>query len=273
VVALGRFAGAELSYASDLDVLFVHDGTKADHHDEGLRVAAGALRFLSGPTPANRIYEIDAALRPEGRQGALSRSLDGYATYLDRWAQTWERQAFTRARPVAGDPDLGRRFLDLLAGAVWDRPLTDEEEREIRRMKARVESERLPPGEDAAFHLKLGRGALADVEWTVQLLQLRTGARAPSTMGGLAALESAGVVEPGDAEVLRAAYRFCEQARNRWWLVGSAPTFTDALPSRPSDLLHLARSLGTTLGALREDYRRVTRRARRVVERLFYGTE
>jgi glutamate-ammonia-ligase adenylyltransferase len=272
VVALGRFAGAELSYASDLDVLFVHDGSRADDHDEGLRVASGVLRFLSGPTPANRIYEIDAALRPEGRHGALSRSLDGYAAYLDRWAQTWERQAFTRARPVAGDPELGQRFLDLLAGAVWDRLLTDEEEREIRRMKARVESERLPPGEDAAFHLKLGRGALADVEWTVQLLQLRSGTRAPSTVHGLAALESAGVIDPGDADVLRDAYRFCEQARNRWWLVGSAPTFTDALPSRRGDLLHLARSLGTTPSALREDYRRVTRRSRRVVERLFYGT-
>ena len=237
----------------------------------GAAGGAGVLQFLSGPTPARRIYEIDAALRPEGRQGALSRSLDGYASYLDRWAETWERQAFTRARPVAGDAELARRFLGLLDGAVWDRPLTAEDEREIRRMKARVESERLPPGEDASFHLKLGPGALADVEWTVQLLQLRTGTRVPSTMGALAALEQAGVVDPGDAAVLRAAYRFCEQARNRWWLVGSAPTFTDALPSRPHDLQHLARSLGTTAGALREDYRRATRRARRVVERLFYG--
>jgi [glutamine synthetase] adenylyltransferase / [glutamine synthetase]-adenylyl-L-tyrosine phosphorylase len=276
VVALGRFAGGELSYASDLDVLFVHDAAGAGNgdaqHEEGLRLAAGVLRFLAGWTPAQRIYPIDAALRPEGRQGPLSRSLDGYAAYLDRWAQTWERQAFTRARPVAGDPELGQRFLDLLAGAVWDRPFTEEHEREIRRMKARVERERIPPGEDPEFHLKLGRGSLSDIEWTVQLLQLRTGIRAPSTMGGLAALESAGVVDEDDAEVLRAAYRFCERTRNRWWLVGSAPADADALPSRPNDLLHLARSLDTTAGALREDYRRVTRRARRVVERLFYGS-
>ncbi len=272
VVALGRFAGGELSYASDLDVLFVHEGTTAAEHDEGLRVAAGVLRFLAGATPAQRIYEIDAALRPEGRQGALTRSLDGYAAYLDRWAQTWERQAFTRARPVAGDADTGRRFLALLDGAVWDRPFDAEHERDIRRMKARVERERIPPGEDPRFHLKLGRGSLSDVEWTVQLLQLRSGTRAPSTMGALAALEAAGVVDPDDAEVLRAAYRFCERARNRWWLVGSAPAAADALPSRQSDLLHLARSLGTTASDLREDYRRVTRRSRRVVERLFYGS-
>jgi glutamate-ammonia-ligase adenylyltransferase len=272
VVALGRLAGGELSYASDLDVLFVHDGTTPADHDEGLRVAAGVLRFLAGATPAHRIYEIDAALRPEGRQGALARSLDGYAAYLDRWAQTWERQAFTRARPVAGDADVGRRFLDLLAGAVWDRPFDADHERDIRRMKARVERERIPPGEDPRFHLKLGRGSLSDVEWTVQLLQLRTRTRVPSTMGALTALESAGAVDPDDAEVLRAAYRFCEQARNRWWLVGSAPTAADALPSRQADLLHLARSLGTTASELREDYRRVTRRSRRVVERLFYDT-
>jgi [glutamine synthetase] adenylyltransferase / [glutamine synthetase]-adenylyl-L-tyrosine phosphorylase len=278
IVAVGRFAGGELSYASDLDVLFVHDaradgdeqGRLADH-DEGLRVAGGVLRFVAGSTPAHRIYAIDASLRPEGRQGALGRSLDGYRAYLDRWAETWERQALARARPVAGDPELGQRFLDLLAEAVWDRPLTEDHEREIRRMKARIERERIPLGEDPEFHLKLGRGSLSDVEWTVQLLQLRTGIRVPSTMGALDALEADGAVAAADAEVLREAYRFCEQARNRWWLVGSNPPAPDSLPVRPDDLLHLARALGTTPSALREDYRRVTRRARRVVERLFYG--
>ena len=90
-------------------------------------------------------------------------------------------------------------------------------------------------------------------------------------MGALDALASAGVVDGDDAEVLREAYRFCERARNRWWLVGSAPAVTDALPTRPDALLHLARSLDTTPGALREDFRRLTRRSRRVVERLFYG--
>ncbi len=278
IVAVGRFAGGELSYGSDLDVLFVHDvragaddRARLADHDEGLRVAGGVLRFLAGSTPAHRIYAIDATLRPEGRQGALARSLDGYEAYLDRWAETWERQALARARPVAGDPELGQRFGDLLAEAVWDRPFTEDHEREIRRMKARIERERIPPSEDPEFHLKLGRGSLSDVEWTVQLLQLRTGIRVPSTMGALDALAADGAVASADAEVLQEAYRFCEQARNRWWLVGSAPAAPDSLPVRPDDLLHLARSLGTTPSALREDYRRVTRRSRRVVERLFYG--
>jgi glutamate-ammonia-ligase adenylyltransferase len=271
VVALGRFAGGELSYASDLDVLFVHEGSTPADHEEGLRVAASLMRFIAGATPAQRIYDIDADLRPEGRQGALSRTIDGYATYYDRWALTWERQAMARARPVAGDPALGARFLELLDHAVWGRPFSSDDEREVRRMKARIERERIPPGEDPEFHLKLGRGSLSDVEFTVQLLQMRTGTRAPSTMGALDRLSSAGVVSGDDADVLRAAYRFCERTRNRWWLVGSAPSAADALPQRPDDLSHLARSLDTTAARLRDEYRRVTRRARRVVERLFYG--
>jgi [glutamine synthetase] adenylyltransferase / [glutamine synthetase]-adenylyl-L-tyrosine phosphorylase len=271
VVALGRSAGGELSYASDLDVLFVHEGSTPSDHEEGLRVAAGLLRFLAGATPAQRIYVIDSDLRPEGRQGALSRTIDGYAAYYDRWALTWERQAMARARPIAGDPDLGARFLELLDQAVWGHPFSAEDEREVRRMKARIERERIPLGEDPEFHLKLGRGSLSDVEFTVQLLQMRTGTRAPSTMGGLDRLSSAGVVSGDDADVLRAAYRFCERTRNRWWLVGSAPSAVDALPQRPDDLSHLARSLDTSAAQLRDEYRRVTRRARRVVERLFYG--
>jgi glutamate-ammonia-ligase adenylyltransferase len=212
---------------------------------------------------------VDTALRPEGRQGPLCRSFNGYASYFDRWALTWERQAMARARPVAGDVELGERFMGLLDRVVWDRPLTEEDEREIRRMKARIERERLPLGEDPEFHLKLGRGSLSDVEWTVQLLQLRHGLRAPGTIEGLEKVTAAGALTAGEADVLRAAYRFCERTRNRWWLVGADPVYPEALP-QGDELGRLARSLGTTPGDLREDYRRVTRRARHVVERRFY---
>ena len=271
VIALGRFAGGELAYASDLDVVFVHDGDGAADHEEALRSATGLLRFVAGDTPAHRIFRVDTNLRPEGRQGPLCRSISGYASYFDRWALTWERQAMARARPVAGDPELGERFMGLLDRVVWDRPFTDDDEREIRRMKARVQRERLPPGEDPEFHLKLGRGSLSDIEWTVQLLQLRHGVRGPGTIEGLDRLAKLEVVTPGEAAVLRDAYRFCERTRNRWWLVGADPVHPDALPQRTDDAARLARSLGTTAGVLRDDYRRVTRRARRVVERLFYG--
>jgi glutamate-ammonia-ligase adenylyltransferase len=270
IVAMGRFGGAELSYASDLDLLFVYDGSTAEDFAAAEKAAEGLLRFLTGDSPAHAVYPVDLDLRPEGKDGPLARSLDGYRTYYERWVQTWELQALLRARPVAGDPDLGRRFLDLVDQHVW-RPLPDAAVREIRRMKARIERERIPAGQDPQFHLKLGRGSLSDVEWTAQLLQLRHGVRSTGTMAALDALVSAGPLDPADRDVLADAYRFCERTRNRWFLIKGAPD--DALPARPEQLARLARSLGTTPTELREHYRRVTRRARVVVERLFYGKE
>jgi len=269
VVALGRFGGGELSYASDLDVSFVFDGSSTAAIEEAERLATHLVRFMKGETPAARIYDIDADLRPEGRQGPLARSLNGYTTYFERWLQTWERQAWTRARVVAGDQSLGRTLIKLIDPWVWRDGLTADEAREVRRMKARVEHERIPVGEDAAFHLKLGRGSLSDVEWTAQLLQLQHGLHAPGTMAALDRLEGHGVLAPDDAAVLREAYRFCERTRNRWFLVHGGPG--DALPQQAERLSILARSLDTTGSDLRNEYRRVTRKARAVVERLFYG--
>jgi glutamate-ammonia-ligase adenylyltransferase len=269
VVAMGRFGGAELSYASDLDVLLVYAGSSASDFAGAEAVAESFLRFVNGPTPADRIFALDAGLRPEGRDGPLARSLEGYRTYYERWAQTWERQALVRARPVAGDAAVGAAFCELVEAFVWARPFRDEDGREIRRMKARVERERIPAGEDPQFHLKLGRGSLADIEWTAQLLQLQHGVRAAGTMEALGLLREAGVLDAADHDVLAAAYRFCERTRNRWFLVRGAPG--DSLPARADLLAKLARSLDMNGPQLRDEYRRVTRRARQVVERLFYG--
>jgi glutamate-ammonia-ligase adenylyltransferase len=230
----------------------------------------GLLRFVAGPTPSERIWNVDLDLRPEGKQGPVARSVEAYATYFHRWAHVWERQAMVRARPVAGDPEVARRFMALLEDFVWQPGLSADDVREIRRTKARIERERIPPREDPAFHLKLGRGSLSDVEWTVQLLQMQRAIRAASTMSALDALVDRELIDRGDADVLGTAYRFCEATRNRLFLVANAPG--NALPPQESTLLlWLARSLETTPSRLREDYRRVTRRARRVVERVFYG--
>jgi [glutamine synthetase] adenylyltransferase / [glutamine synthetase]-adenylyl-L-tyrosine phosphorylase len=268
VIALGRFGGAELSYASDLDVIFVFDGS-GPAYEEADRVATGLMRFVGGTTPAGRIYEMDADLRPEGRQGSMARSLEAFRSYWDRYAQVWERQAMLRARPVAGDHELGQRLLDQLDPVVLQGGLSTDDTREIRRMKARIERERIPTDEDPAFHLKLGRGSLSDIEFTAQLLQLRHGVAATGTVDALERLVLVDALGRDDADILVEAYRFCERTRNRWFLVNSAPG--DALPSRPEELLWLARSLDLTATGLRESYRRVTRRARRVVERVFYG--
>lgn len=269
VIAMGRFGGRELSYASDLDVVFVHDGDGDDVAREANRVASELLRFMMGPTPARRLYAIDADLRPEGKDGLLSRSVDGFTTYFERWAQPWERQAFVRARWAAGDAGLADRLLQALTPAVWDSPVTDDDLREIRRIKARVERERFPAGEDPEFHLKLGKGALTDVEFCVQLLQLQHRIPATGTLDGLARLVGAGVVTGVDAAVLEEAWRFCEHTRNRLHLVRGAAS--NALPQRNDELAVLARSLGSTPTGLREEFRRLTRRSRRVVERLFYA--
>ncbi|MDQ6927349.1 MAG: bifunctional [glutamine synthetase] adenylyltransferase/[glutamine synthetase]-adenylyl-L-tyrosine phosphorylase [Actinomycetota bacterium] len=271
VIAMGRFGGAELSYASDLDLLFVYDGSTAEDFAVAEKTAEGLLQFLAGVTPAAGVYSVDAGLRPEGKDGPLARSLEGYGKYYNRWAQVWERQALIRARPVAGDLELGGRFLEVVEPFVWGRPLPDAEVREIRRMKARIERERIPAGQDPQFHLKLGRGSLSDIEFTTQLLQLQHGVRATGTMAALGRLGETGVLATRDRETLAEAYRFCEHTRNRWFLVKGAPD--DALPLQPNPLGHLARSLATTPAELRENYRRVTRRSREVVERLFYGKQ
>jgi len=269
-VGLGRFGGAELAYGSDLDMVLVCDG---DEEAAGA-AAERLLLLLHGPNPAHAVARVDLALRPEGSQGRLVRNLEGYRAYFARWTQTWERQAMLRARVVAGDVTLGTRFRGLVHELLWGSPLDDADVAAIRRIKARVERERVPPREDPRFHLKLGPGALADVEWTVQLLQLRHQVAEPGTMAALERLRQLGHLAADDATILADAYRFCERTRNRWHLVGALPGGTspgDSLPAKPEAATRLARSLGTTPSGLRDEYLRVTRRARRVVERLFYG--
>jgi [glutamine synthetase] adenylyltransferase / [glutamine synthetase]-adenylyl-L-tyrosine phosphorylase len=279
VMGMGRFGGAELSYASDLDVLFVYDGEDAADFRAAEGIAEQLMREIGGITPEGQTFRIDANLRPEGKQGPLARSLSGYAAYYERWALTWEFQALLKARPVAGEAEVAGRFAALIEPFVYRDPFPEEDVREVRRMKARIERERIPPNEDPRFHLKLGRGSLSDVEFTVQLLQLQHGAhhpevRATSTIDALHRLRDAGLLERGDADALEDAYRFCERARNARYLLTGKPG--DALPTDGREATRLARLMGYVhqpQASLRDDYRRVTRRARRVVERVFYGRD
>jgi glutamate-ammonia-ligase adenylyltransferase len=277
VIGMGRLGGAELSYASDLDVLFVYDGEDAADFRAAEKIAEQLMSELGGITPEGQTFRVDPNLRPEGRKGALARSVSGYQAYYERWAQTWEFQALLKARPVAGDATVAARFAALIEPFVYRDPFPEDDVREVRRMKARIERERIPPSEDPRFHLKLGRGSLSDVEFTVQLLQLEHGARHPeirvtSTIEALHRLRAAGLLDAGDADALEESYRFCERARNARYLLLARPG--DALPTDGQDAARLGRLLGYELepqARLRDDYRRVTRRARKVVERVFYG--
>ncbi|MGZ4150476.1 MAG: [protein-PII] uridylyltransferase family protein, partial [Actinomycetota bacterium] len=277
VIGMGRLGAGELSYASDIDVMFVYDGDSASDFHDAEQVAAQLVQEIGATTAEGQTFRIDARLRPEGNQGPLARSIGGFRAYYEQYLLTWERQALTKARFVAGDAALGARFGALAEEFVYGLPMTDDDVREVRRMKARIERERIPPGEDPQFHLKLGRGSMSDVEFTVQLLQLEHGGehpglRAPSTIEALEHLRFGGFLDPEDADVLEEAYRFCERARNARYLQSGQPS--DALPGGRDELERLALLLGYVHQpaiTLRDDYRRVTRRARRVVERIFYG--
>jgi glutamate-ammonia-ligase adenylyltransferase len=277
VIGAGKLGGAELDYASDLDLLIVYQRTDDESDAAAARIAEGLVGLMGRPAAGLPLPEIDLGLRPDGRKGALARSMDAYLDYWTSWAQTWERQALLRTRPVAGDRELGERFVATALRVAVGPGLDGEAARQIRAMKARVETERIPLGEDPDFHVKLGRGAMADVEWTVQLLQMRYGAEdpsvlTPSTLGGLAALAGARHLDAEDAAVLDEAYRFCARVRNRLFhLAGRA---ADSIPTDPDRAARLGLALGYEThprSSLREEYRRVTRRARRVVERVFYG--
>lgn len=279
VIGLGRLGGEELSYASDVDVVFVYDGAGAGAFEEAERIAERLVRAIGETTSEGQTFRVDTRLRPEGNQGVLARSVDGYVTYWERWAQVWELQALTKARVVAGDPNVGTAFLERAARYVYLDPFPEDRRREIRRMKARIERERIPPGEDPHFHLKLGRGSLSDVEFAVQLAQLEHGAahpsvRATSTLTALAELVAVGAFSAQDAAALHDAFVLCERARNYRYLLTGTPG--DSLPIDGDEAQRLARMLGYVRHpqqALRDDYRRVTRRARAVVERVFYGRE
>ncbi len=285
VVAMGRQGGREIGYGSDADVMYVHRGLPGVPEDEAQKQAAQIVGRLSSLLTqplkpailAERVLMVDADLRPEGKSGPMVRSLESFAEYYKRWSLVWEAQALLRARPLAGDDALAADFVALIDPIRYPADLSEQDVREVRRVKARVEAERLPRGADPARHLKLGRGGLSDVEWLTQLLQLQHAGKHPElrTTSTVDALEAAAVLnllEAGDVVILLRAWRLASRIRsaNVIW-TGRA---SDLLPSSRRDLEAVARWCGYGHGnaaALEEDYLRLSRRARSVFERVFYG--
>ncbi|WP_369374392.1 bifunctional [glutamine synthetase] adenylyltransferase/[glutamine synthetase]-adenylyl-L-tyrosine phosphorylase [Promicromonospora sp. Populi] len=313
IVAMGRLGGQEMGYGSDADIMFVYEavGAAPDKaaNDYALTVAKNLRRILSavGPEPA---LPVDADLRPEGRNGPLVRSFESYVKYYGRWSSPWEAQALLRARALSGTlsvvaeggPDegavaesldlgpgaegglsLGARFTALIDPLRYPESGPDAAVlREVRRIKARVESERLPRGADPARHLKLGRGGVSDVEWTVQLLQLQhafevPGLRTTGTVSALKAARDADLLTDDDAEVLLEAWRLASRLRSAivLWSGRTTGAGVDMLPHDSHALTGVASLLGDvgTGPELEELYLRLARRARAVMERLFYGAE
>jgi glutamate-ammonia-ligase adenylyltransferase len=281
VIAMGRFGGRETGFGSDADVMFVHDPWPGADEETATRAAhmvAEELRSLLGRPAPDPPLVIDPGLRPEGRQGPLVRTLASYRAYYERWSLPWEAQALLRAAPIAGDRELGARFSALAdefrypAGGI-----SESSVREIRRIKARVEAERMPRGVDPVLHVKLGPGGLADVEWVVQLIQLTHaheigGLRTTRTLAALSAARDAGLVSEDDAAALATAWRLAARIRDAVMQVRGRAS--DVIPAKQAELAAVARLMGyppDTPQELVEHYRRAARRARAVMERLFYG--
>lgn len=291
VIGMGRLGGAELGYGSDADVLFVTEpadipedpAAQSEADNKAVKWAAhicDSVRARLGRPSQDPPLEVDLDLRPEGRNGAVVRTLESYERYYREWGETWEMQALLRATWIAGDKDLGIRFLRMIdqfrypAGGV-----TDETVQEVRRMKARVDAERLPAGADKKTHTKLGRGALTDVEWTVQLLMMQNGQvaenlRNTSTLEVLQELANSELLSQADATILREAWITATNARNAIVLVNGKRK--DQLPTFGKPLAQVAAAANwdpsDSQGFL-DDYLKKTRRARRVVDRVFWGED
>lgn len=279
VIGMGRLGGGELGYGSDADVLFVCQPEHGADETAGVRWAqtiAEQVRSMLGSPSEDPPLEVDTGLRPEGRNGPVVRTLAAYAAYYDQWAQPWEIQALLRAHQVAGDEDLGIDFLHMADRIRYPQGgVSADAVKEIRRIKARVDSERLPRGADPATHTKLGRGGLADIEWTVQLMQLRYGHRHPalhntSTLQALDAIGAAELLGENDVSLLKEAWLTATKARNALVLVRGKPI--DQLPGPGKQLRAVAYAAGwpeDQAAEFLENYLRVTRRAKTVVRKVF----
>jgi glutamate-ammonia-ligase adenylyltransferase len=268
---MGKLGGEELAFGSDLDLMFVYEGEGPADFEAAGRAAERILDHVRADG-----WQADADLRPEGKSGPLARSLVSYLEYWERWAETWEFQSLLRARPVAGDEPLGRRFVANAADFAYPEQLSIEQVVAIRRMRVRIEEERVRPRDARRFHFKLGYGSLADVQFAVELSLMRHGfahpeVRRTNTLEAIEALAAHRLIEDSVARSLADAYVFLSEVKNaleieRRIAVGS-------LPAPPEAQAALARRLGYEEGgraAFLGAYRRITRKARAAMDRVFY---
>jgi glutamate-ammonia-ligase adenylyltransferase len=276
IVAMGRFGGAELGFGSDADVMFVYrvlgeDVNKAQAEAE---ILVSEIRRLSADQSLE--FELDLDLRPEGKNGPIVRSIDSYSAYYKRWAGTWESQALLRARLISGEQKIASEFVELINQYRYPGVMEQAAIVEIRRIKARVEVERLPQGADPKRHLKLGRGSISDVEWLVQLFQLKYASanpqiQTPHTLPALEQMEACGLINNSDARVLKEAWVLSSSIRSNAMLYLNKRT--DVLPLDRAQLEGIARLNGYPRGgasSVEQDYLAATRRGRAVFEKLFF---
>ncbi|MFD0867329.1 bifunctional [glutamine synthetase] adenylyltransferase/[glutamine synthetase]-adenylyl-L-tyrosine phosphorylase, partial [Tessaracoccus lubricantis] len=276
VLAVGKTGAQELNYISDVDVIYVAEPAEGATSDEAVTVAAklaaAQARICSAHTSEGSIWQVDAALRPEGKAGPLVRTLSSYRAYYAKWAKNWEFQAMLKARPAAGDLALGQAFVDMVWPLVWQAGERPEFLPEVRAMRDRVIS--LIPAKQEDREIKLGSGGLRDTEFSVQLLQLVHGRaderlRTRGTFDGLMALIGNGYIGRGDGAEMARAYRFQRVLEHRIQL--RRLRRTHLMPDDALALSHVARSMGTSAEDLQKRWRDSARRVRQLQQRLFFS--
>ncbi len=255
VLAFGKLGGEELNYSSDIDLMFLYaqEGqtqgkriTSIDNDEYFGKVVSEVVRLLAAHTDRGQAYRVDLRLRPEGQRGPLARSLASTLSYYDSMGRTWERQALIKVRPVAGDLELGQRFLQAIEPFVYRKYLTFAEINGIKALKRKIEHKTGQAGNDAT-EVKTGRGGIRDIEFTIQFLQLLNGGDLPklrqrNTLLALAALEGAGCLTDQEYRVLDDAYRFLRKTEHRLQLLFDLQTHR--LPDGEDELRKLALRMG-----------------------------
>ena len=252
IVAMGKLGGMELGYASDLDLVFVYqaDGTstgpeRLSHVEYFSKLGDRVAKILTSITQEGHAYRVDTRLRPGGGKGEMAVSLAGLDAHFGRMAELWERQAYIKARPVAGDPEVGAAVLGRAHAFVYEGPVEPELRQRIHAMRGRLEVER--GGSGRGTHVKVGAGGIVDIEFLVQYLQLMhgkqiLGLRTPNTLEALRQAAEHGLLSPEAAADLADSYRFLRRVENRLRIVADLSVST--LPASPVKLEKLAKRLG-----------------------------
>jgi len=277
VIAMGKCGGRELNYVSDVDVIFVAEPVESGGSgaiEEATKLASRLIQVCEEPTAEGTIWQVDPALRPEGKSGALVRTLEGHIAYYERWAETWEFQALLKAREMAGDAELGRQYVESVLPYVWAAAARPNFVEDVQAMRKRVVDN--IPAHKQDRELKLGEGGLRDVEFAVQLLQLVHGRsdvmlRSSNTLQALEALATWGYVGREDAASLASAYRFERTLEHRIQMYHMRRTHT--VPDNEIDLRRIGRAMGMRndpADSLVAAWQRHKLDARRIHEKLFY---
>jgi [glutamine synthetase] adenylyltransferase / [glutamine synthetase]-adenylyl-L-tyrosine phosphorylase len=286
VLALGKLGGLELNYSSDIDLVFMYeqDGQTdarrtVSNHEFFERLCKELVRLLAENTELGATYRVDMRLRPEGSRGALCLSFDSMMSYYDVKGRTWERQAYVKARPIAGDRDLGRELLDRLEPWIYRRYLSLTDIAGIKSLKRRIERRAEGEGGDLR-NVKTGRGGIRDVEFVIQFLQLLNGsvlpeARTSNTLDAIARLEQSGCLTHQERTILEDNYSFLRKLEHRLQIMFDLQTHL--LPEDRGELAKLAVRMGYTstphvsaLTSFSSDYSQRTKVNRKILDHLLH---